>query len=53
MVAVGIGKGIDKDTLRLIVGVSNPVVLVTDFNQLEGMIDTIKSKACSGKLWWL
>ena len=52
MVAVGIGKGIDEVTLQEIVGVSNPVVSVKDFNQLDKKVDEIKSKMCSGTLRW-
>ena len=46
--AVGIGPGVNKDTLQLIAGEGNPVVHVEDFNQLENMMETIKSSACSG-----
>ena len=46
--AVGIGPGVNKDTLQLIAGDGNPVVQVEDFNQLESMMETIKSSACSG-----
>lgn len=46
-VAVGIGPGVNKDTLQLIAGDGNPVVQVQDFNQLETMMGTIKSSACS------
>jgi len=46
-VAVGIGPGVNKETLKLIAGDGNPVVQVEDFNQLEKMLATIKSSACS------
>jgi len=46
-VAVGIGKGVNKDTLQMIAGEGYPVVQVDNFNQLQGMIETIKSSACS------
>ena len=46
--AVGIGPGVNKDTLQLIAGDGNPAVHVEDFNQLESMMETIKSSACSG-----
>lgn len=45
--AVGIGPGVNKETLKLIAGDGNPVVQVEDFNQLEKMLATIKSSACS------
>ncbi|KAL9951961.1 hypothetical protein ACROYT_G044722 [Oculina patagonica] len=45
-VAVGIGAGVDQDTLHLIAG-DGPVVQVEDFSQLGQMMDTIKSSACS------
>ena len=46
--AVGIGPGVNNDILELIAGDGNPVVHVEDFNQLEKMMETIKSSACSG-----
>ena len=49
-VAVGIGKGVDQETLQLIAGDVNRVVQVEDFRKLQKKIDTIKSSACSGKL---
>jgi len=45
-VAVGIGPGVNKDTLKQIAS-DGPVVQVEDFNQLEKMLATIKSSACS------
>jgi hypothetical protein len=45
---VGIGPGVDKNTLQLIAGEGNPVVQVKGFSQLENMMGTIKSSACSG-----
>ncbi|XP_078354722.1 uncharacterized protein LOC144639299 isoform X2 [Oculina patagonica] len=47
-VAVGIGNGVDQDTLLLIAG-GDPtrVVQVADFSQLEVMMGKIKSTACS------
>lgn len=50
VVAVGIGPGVDLDTLQLIAGDGNPVVQVEDFSKLEEMLGTIKSSACSGKM---
>ena len=44
---MGIGPGVDKNTLQLIAGEGNPVVQVEDFSQLENMMGTIKSSACS------
>jgi len=46
-VAVGVGHSVDKDTLHLIAGEGNPVVQVANFDELQGMIDKIKSSACS------
>ena len=34
----------------MIAGEGNPVVQVANFDELQGMIDKIKSSACSGKL---
>ena len=45
-VAVGIGPNVDKDKLKQIAS-DGPVVQVEDFNQLEKMLATIKSSACS------
>ncbi|XP_078352817.1 coadhesin-like [Oculina patagonica] len=45
--AVGIGKGIDVDTLELIAGDKTRVVMVDDFDELKDKIKEIKSKACS------
>jgi len=45
--AVGIGKGINFETLRQIAGADNPVTLVNDFAKLMEEIPVIKSKACS------
>lgn len=50
---MGIGKGIKEDTLQLIVGDANPVIQVKNFDQLDGMIEKIKSAACSGEFSWL
>jgi len=47
---VGIGRNVDKATLHLIAGEGNPVVQVAKFDELQEMIDEIKSSACSGKL---
>lgn len=50
VVAVGIGRGIDKGTLLSIAdNKDDQVVEVENFNQLEKEMNTIKSKACSGK----
>lgn len=47
--AVGIGKNVQKETLRQIAG-GGSVVEVDDFNKLKGTIEEIKSKACSGEV---
>ena len=47
--AVGIGTGINQDTLQQIAGANNPVLLVDDFDKLQEEISDIKSKACSGE----
>lgn len=47
---MGIGKGIDVDTLELIAGDKTRVVMVDDFDELKDKIKEIKSKVCSGKL---
>lgn len=53
---MGIGKGINRENLRLIAGVEddeddkNRVVQVKDFDELLKKIDDIKNSACSGKL---
>lgn len=50
VVAVGIGRGIDKGTLLSIAdNKDDQVVEVENFSQLEKEMNTIKSKACSGK----
>ena len=46
---MGIGAGIEEDTLHLIAG-GGPVVQVADFSQLEDMMGKIKSSACASKL---
>ena len=46
---MGIGRGINHDTLQQIAGANNPVVLVDDFDKLKEEIPDIKSKACSGE----
>ena len=46
---MGIGKGINFETLRQIAGADNPVTLVNDFAKLMEEIPVIKSKACSGE----
>ncbi|CAH3133316.1 unnamed protein product [Pocillopora meandrina] len=48
-VAVGIGKNVQKETLRQIAG-GGSVVEVDDFDKLKGTIEEIKSKACSGEV---
>ena len=45
--AVGIGPGVDQETLQLMAN-GGPVVQVEDFSKLEKMMETIKSSACSG-----
>ena len=49
MVSVGIGPAVNHEVLQLIAGPGNPVVQVEDFSKLEGMINVIKSSACSSK----
>lgn len=49
--AVGIGKNVQKETLRQIAG-GGSVVEVDDFDKLKGTIEEIKSKACSGEVTW-
>ena len=46
---MGIGTGINQDTLQQIAGANNPVLLVDDFDKLQEEISDIKSKACSGE----
>jgi len=46
---VGIGKGMNFETLHQIAGANNPVILVDNFAKLMEEIPNIKSKACSGK----
>lgn len=46
---MGIGKGINPNTLQQIAGANNPVVMVDNFDKLQEKIQDIKSKACSGK----
>ena len=46
---MGIGKGINFETLRQIAGANNPVIRVDNFSKLMGEILVIKSKACSGE----
>lgn len=47
---MGIGPGVDKDTLQSIAGEGNPVVQAEDFRKLGEMMEKIKSSACSGRL---
>lgn len=55
IVAVGIGKRINEENLRLIAGVfddeedTDRVVQVENFDKLQTKIDEIKESACSGK----
>ncbi|XP_078353505.1 matrilin-1-like isoform X1 [Oculina patagonica] len=50
IIAVGIGTDVDQDTMALIAGDGNPVVHINYIAMLTGMVDMIKSYACSGKL---
>lgn len=47
---MGIGTDVDQDTMALIAGDGNPVVHINYIAMLTGMVDMIKSYACSGKL---
>ncbi|KAM7425175.1 hypothetical protein ABFA07_023365 [Porites harrisoni] len=47
IVAVGIGRKINTTTLIQIAGEEQRVVLVKNFQQLQGKIDKIKSSVCS------
>ena len=49
IVAVGIGPGVEEDTLHDIAG-AGPVVQVEAFDKLDEMMKKIKGSACSGKL---
>ena len=46
---MGIGRGIDIETLHQIAGPNNPVILVNNFAKLVEEIPNIRSKACSGE----
>ena len=49
-VAVGFGPKAKKmkTTLQEIAGAGNPVLMVTDYSKLQGMIEKIKASACAG-----
>ncbi|CAH3104604.1 unnamed protein product [Porites lobata] len=50
IVAVGIGHGINTNTLKLIAGKNGAVFNVASFQKLQEEIDRIKSSVCSGML---